>query len=150
VSVTPQLKELIFTAVTQFRWLNRSKSLSRADKKQLKTFFLEELIAPHVRNTAQRSQRGRASADQAQKGRLPNQPMLTAKEVEAWLRINRKTVYAYVQKRLIPHVRLEGNVRFPALELQHWVVRNSRLPRKMRTRRIGQPRAKRKPLVRAR
>jgi excisionase family DNA binding protein len=75
--------------------------------------------------------------------------LLTAKEVEDWLQIKRKTVYAYAQKNLIPHVRLEGNIRFPARELQHWVARNSHLPRKMRTRRIGQPRAKRKPLVRA-
>jgi predicted DNA-binding transcriptional regulator AlpA len=151
VSLTPEFKELIFIAVAQFRWLNRNKSLSRADKKQLKTFFLEQLIAPHVPNPAQRNSNGRASAGRTPKNRIVGQQMLTAKEVEAWLRIDRKTIYLYVQKRLIPHLRLEGNVRFPALELQQWVRRHSYPPRDMKAKHAPrQLRTKRKPRAHAR
>jgi len=38
--------------------------------------------------------------------------MLTAKDLEAVLQIDRKTIYAYVQRGPIPYVRIESNVRF--------------------------------------
>src|SRR5712691_9452860 len=38
--------------------------------------------------------------------------MLTAKDLEAVLQIDRKTIYAYVQRGRIPYVRIESNVRF--------------------------------------
>ena len=37
--------------------------------------------------------------------------MLTAKELEVVLQIDRKTIYAYVQRGRIPYVRIESNVR---------------------------------------
>ncbi|MGA7909429.1 MAG: hypothetical protein WCA16_18625, partial [Candidatus Sulfotelmatobacter sp.] len=46
-----------------------------------------------------------------------------------------KTLYGFAKQKTIPHVRLKGNVRFPALELQKWVSRHSHLPREMRDRR---------------
>jgi hypothetical protein len=38
--------------------------------------------------------------------------ILTARELEAFLRIDVKTIYSYVQRGLIPHMRIESNVRF--------------------------------------
>ena len=38
--------------------------------------------------------------------------MLTAKELEAILKIDVKTIYSYVQRGLIPYVRIQSNVRF--------------------------------------
>ena len=38
--------------------------------------------------------------------------LLTAREVESLLRINVKTIYSYVQRGLIPYVRIQSNVRF--------------------------------------
>ena len=44
--------------------------------------------------------------------------MLTAKDLEGLLQIDRKTIYAYVQKGLIPHSRIESNVRFSNHQVQ--------------------------------
>jgi hypothetical protein len=40
----------------------------------------------------------------------PNELMM-AKEVEELLRIDIKTVYSYVQKGLLPYVKMQSNVR---------------------------------------
>jgi len=36
--------------------------------------------------------------------------MLTAKDLEALLKIDVKTIYSYVQRGLIPYVRIQSNV----------------------------------------
>jgi predicted site-specific integrase-resolvase len=38
--------------------------------------------------------------------------MLAAKDLEGLLQIDRKTIYSYVQKGIIPYSRIESNVRF--------------------------------------
>ena len=47
--------------------------------------------------------------------------LLTAKEVEEFLRIDVKTIYSYVQKGLIPYVKIQSNVRFIRSEILKWV-----------------------------
>jgi excisionase family DNA binding protein len=47
--------------------------------------------------------------------------LLTAKEVEELLRIDVKTVYSYVQRGLIPYVRIQSNVRFLRSEILKWM-----------------------------
>jgi hypothetical protein len=37
---------------------------------------------------------------------------LTAKDLEAVLKIDAKTIYSYVQRGLIPYVKIQSNVRF--------------------------------------
>jgi excisionase family DNA binding protein len=54
---------------------------------------------------------------------------LTAKELEAFLRIDVKTIYGYVQRGLIPYVRIQTNLRFPKQEVLSWLARQSFLPR---------------------
>jgi excisionase family DNA binding protein len=55
--------------------------------------------------------------------------LLTAKELEALLRINVKTIYGYVQRGLIPYVRIQTNLRFRKQEVLEWLERQSYPPR---------------------
>jgi excisionase family DNA binding protein len=60
--------------------------------------------------------------------------MLTAKDLEGLLQIDRKTIYAYVQRGLIPHVRIESNVRFSKHQVMRWLEEHSFQPRTARRR----------------
>jgi excisionase family DNA binding protein len=55
--------------------------------------------------------------------------MLTAKDLEGLLQIDRKTVYAYVQRGLIPYIRIESNVRFSKHQVLQWLQERSFQPR---------------------
>ena len=55
--------------------------------------------------------------------------LLTAKELEAILRIDVKTIYGYVQRGLIPYVRIQTNLRFRKQEVLEWLARQSYPPR---------------------
>ena len=55
--------------------------------------------------------------------------ILTAEELEKFLRIDRKTIYSYVQRGLIPHMRIESNVRFSKHQVQRWLEERSFQPR---------------------
>jgi excisionase family DNA binding protein len=54
--------------------------------------------------------------------------MLTAKDLEELLQIDRKTIYAYVQRGLIPHVRIESNIRFSKYQVVRWLEEHSFQP----------------------
>lgn len=47
--------------------------------------------------------------------------ILTAKELEAFLRIDVKTIYGYVQRGLIPYVRIQSNLRFRKQDVLDWL-----------------------------
>jgi excisionase family DNA binding protein len=47
--------------------------------------------------------------------------ILTARELEAFLRIDVKTIYAYVQDGRIPYVRIQSNLRFLKREILAWL-----------------------------
>ena len=51
--------------------------------------------------------------------------MLTAKELEHLLKISAKTLYRYVQRGLIPYVRIQSNVRFPKQQILEWIGRQN-------------------------
>lgn len=55
--------------------------------------------------------------------------MLTAKDLEALLQIDRKTIYSYVQRGLIPYIRVESNVRFSKHQVLEWLEERSFQPR---------------------
>jgi excisionase family DNA binding protein len=55
--------------------------------------------------------------------------ILTAKELEAFLRIDVKTIYSYVQRGIIPHMRIESNVRFSKHQVLQWLQERSFQPR---------------------
>jgi len=55
--------------------------------------------------------------------------ILTAEELEKFLRIDRKTIYRYVQLGLIPYLRMESNLRFSKHQVQRWLEERSFQPR---------------------
>ena len=55
--------------------------------------------------------------------------MLTAKDLEGLLQIDRKTIYAYVQRGLILYIRIESNVRFSKHQVLQWLSERSFEPR---------------------
>ncbi len=55
----------------------------------------------------------------------PAEELLTAKEVEELLRIDVKTIYSYVQRGMIPYVRIQSNLRFVKAEVLAWVAEHS-------------------------
>ena len=71
--------------------------------------------------------------------------MMTAKELEALLRIDVKTIYSYVQRGLIPYVRIQSNVRFVRQDIDEWIRRQSYDPDGIREKRreAVQPRGRR-------
>jgi len=61
--------------------------------------------------------------------------LLTAREVEELLRIDVKTIYSYVQRGLLPYVKIQSNVCFLKSEIMNWMAERqykpgSRIPRK--------------------
>jgi excisionase family DNA binding protein len=50
---------------------------------------------------------------------------LTAQEVGALLQIDVKTIYRYVQRGLIPYIRIQSNLRFRKREVLEWIARQS-------------------------
>ena len=58
--------------------------------------------------------------------------MLTARDLEGLRQIDRKTIYAYVQRGLIPHLRIESNVRFPKHRVARWLEERTFEPRRVR------------------
>jgi excisionase family DNA binding protein len=55
--------------------------------------------------------------------------MLTARELETLLKIDRKTIYGYVQQGLMPYVCIQSNVRFRRTEINDWIEDKSYRPR---------------------
>jgi excisionase family DNA binding protein len=65
---------------------------------------------------------------QANTTELPE--ILTARELEALLRIDVKTIYGYVQRGLIPYVRIQSNLRFRKQEVLDWIASQSYSPQR--------------------
>ena len=55
--------------------------------------------------------------------------MLTARDLEAILQIDRKTIYSYAQRGLIPYVRIQSNLRFRRAEINDWIEKHSYRPK---------------------
>ena len=56
------------------------------------------------------------------------QGFLTARDVAKMLSISKKTVYSYVSRNMIPHYKIEANVRFRPLELAEWLRKRACFP----------------------
>jgi predicted DNA-binding transcriptional regulator AlpA len=105
------MQRLIRVAQIQFRTLNSDKTLSAADRKQLKSFFLGRIT--------------RALEEPPGRKALPDR-LLTAKELENWLGIDRQTIYNYAQRGFLPHIRANSNVRFERRAIARWVNNHRR------------------------
>ena len=55
--------------------------------------------------------------------------LLTARDLEALLKIDVKTIYSYVQRGLIPYVKIQSNLRFSKFEIFNWIEEHSHRPR---------------------
>ena len=137
---TVELKGLLRSAQAGFRALNRNRTLTKCDKKQLKAFYLEHVLAARPRKLLQGMYptNTSGSVDVA-----PGRRFLTAKELESWLKIDAKTLYFYANQKMIPHVRIKSSVRFPADKIRKWLDAQSCTPR-LKRRALPQVPAKRK------
>ena len=48
--------------------------------------------------------------------------LMTAKDLESLLKIDVKTIYSYVERGLIPYVRIQSNVRFLERQISDWIA----------------------------
>jgi predicted DNA-binding transcriptional regulator AlpA len=55
--------------------------------------------------------------------------LLTAKDLEALLKIDQKTIYRYVACGLIPYVRIQSNIRFIKWQIAKWIDEQTFLPK---------------------
>ena len=55
--------------------------------------------------------------------------MFTAKDLEELLKIDVKTLYGYVNRGLIPYVKIESNLRFPRRRIFDWIEQRTHLPK---------------------
>jgi predicted DNA-binding transcriptional regulator AlpA len=63
----------------------------------------------------------------------PDFAVLNVKELEAFLKIDQKTIYRYVSLGLIPYVRIQSNIRFVKQQIVGWIEEqnfrpNSQIP----------------------
>jgi excisionase family DNA binding protein len=47
--------------------------------------------------------------------------MMTVKELAEYINVKEKTIYNFVEKRLIPHYRLNRIIRFRKKEIDKWI-----------------------------
>ncbi len=57
--------------------------------------------------------------------------LLTAKDLEAILKIDVKTIYSYVRRGLIPYVRIQSNVRFLKSQIVGWIENQNYEPHRV-------------------
>ena len=88
-------------------------ALSSAQYRQVKFFAPEEAFAFIEGLDGAKAENKAASPDASE--------LLTAKEVEELLRIDVKTVYSYVQRGILPYVKIQSNVRFVRSEILKWM-----------------------------
>lgn len=128
MALGPKLENLVCLTTTHFQLLNRNKYLSRSDKKRLKFFFLESILSPSGSKAL--SPKGHGANNHAQ---VNGTDFMTARDVETWLKIDVKTLYRYAELKLIPHLRIRGNVRFRREDLQRWVSQHSHVARTVKS-----------------
>jgi excisionase family DNA binding protein len=58
-----------------------------------------------------------------------SEPLLTADEVAALLRVPRSTVYELTRTRRLPHVKVGRRTLFVRVDLDAWVMANRVMPR---------------------
>jgi excisionase family DNA binding protein len=47
--------------------------------------------------------------------------LMTARELASILAISPKTIYSYAERNMIPHFKIEANVRFRGREVAEWL-----------------------------
>lgn len=70
--------------------------------------------------------RGSVAADESHSN---NDPLLTADEVAAFMRVTRAWVYAETRRNALPHLRLGRYVRYRRSAIEDWMAGVERGPR---------------------
>ena len=109
---TKDLRYLVRSAQTEFRHINRNRNLSRADRKLLKRFLLERILTPRAEQFLSATRQRAMNAE-----RVAGERLLTARDLETWLKIDAKTIYVYAKQKRIPHIKVGTNIRFPEREV---------------------------------
>ncbi len=52
--------------------------------------------------------------------------LLTVEQLSQYLSIKRSTIYAWVERRIIPHYKIQRSVRFKKEEIDQWIERLKR------------------------
>ena len=84
---------------------------------------------PHISKKTRRKLRPRKS--RSKRSRLFPR-LLTAPQLETMLQISRKTIYLYAARNIIPHIRIETNVRFREKDIARWIERHTYRPPSMK------------------
>ena len=113
---TTDPRYLVRSAQTEFRYINRNRNLSRADRKLLKSFLLERILTPRAEQFLLATRQREMNA-----GRVAGERLLTARDLETWLKIDAKTIYVYAKQKRIPHIKIGTNIRFPEKEVRAWL-----------------------------
>jgi excisionase family DNA binding protein len=53
------------------------------------------------------------------------EPLLTAADVAAWLKLNIETVYDLIAKDQLPAIKIGGQWRFQEVQVREWLGRRS-------------------------
>ena len=56
---------------------------------------------------------------------IQSERLLTAKELAELLAVSPKTLYSYVSRNMIPHYKIEANVRFRGKDVAEWLRRRA-------------------------
>jgi excisionase family DNA binding protein len=67
--------------------------------------------------------------------RVAGERLLTARDLETWLKIDAKTIYVYAKQKRIPHIKIGTNIRFPEREVRAWLqshAHSASFPRKQK------------------
>ena len=80
----------------------------------------------HPRDSASQSEAPTVRQEDPALG--PAGELLTAKQLEAWTRLDAKTIYGYVGKGLIPYVKIQSSVRFRRGDIVAWLEKQSFRP----------------------
>ena len=68
---------------------------------------------------------GRAGPQDVLERLIQSERLLTAKELAELLAVSPKTLYSYVSRNMIPHYKIEANVRFRGKDVAEWLRRRA-------------------------
>ena len=64
---------------------------------------------------------------------MKSNEIFTIKEVSAYLKITEKTIYRLASEAKLPAFKIGGSWRFKKSEIDHWIEKQSNMPKNKRT-----------------
>ena len=63
---------------------------------------------------------------------IQSERLMTARELAAILAISPKTIYSYAERNMIPHFKIEANIRFRGRDVAEWLRTHASFRQKLR------------------